>query len=151
MRRMADRFSRIMAVISRAARHWAVKELARRAGVSLELFKSWAIEISQDATIIHLQPGTSKRILFNNVSDEIGGDLVGPGFRTVRAGWMSEPDESIRTAVPDLIVPFCERTQNEVHPLFWQANLDRIECFADLPASTLLTLCRVEETQQRHL
>jgi hypothetical protein len=137
--------------ISKAARHWAIKELARRAGVSHEFFKSWDIEVEQGTTVIRLQPGTEKQILFQNLSDEIGGDLAGPGFRTVRARWMSEPCGPIRTAVPDFVVPFCERAQHGLHPLFRRASVDRIECFADLPASALFTLCRVEETRQRHL
>jgi hypothetical protein len=140
-----------MAAISRAARYWAIKELARRAGVCREFFQSWAIEISRDATTIHLHSGAAKQIRFKNLSAEMEGDLVGPGFRTVRARWMSDPGESIRTAVPDFIVPFCKRTQNGAHPLFWQTSVDRIECFADLPASALFTLCRVEETEHQHL
>jgi len=63
-------FSRFMVTISRAARCWAVKELARRAGVSHEFFKAWTVEISRDATIIHLQPGTAKQILFRNLSND---------------------------------------------------------------------------------
>jgi len=141
-----------MVTISKAARYWAFKELARRAGVSHDFFKSWTVEISPGATIIHLQPGTTKQIVFKNLSDDKNGDdLASSAFRTVRARWMSDPEEPIKSAIPDLIVPFCERAENERHPLFWQATADRIECFADLPASTLFTLCRVEETQARHL
>src|SRR5258706_12658730 len=141
-----------MVTISRAARCWAVKELARRAGVSHEFFKAWTVEISRDATIIHLQPGTAKQILFRNLSnDKNGDDLASSNFRTARARWMSYPEEPIRSAIPDLIVPFCERAEDGLHSLFWQATANRIECFADLPASTLFALCRVEEAQRQHL
>jgi glycosyltransferase involved in cell wall biosynthesis len=136
--------------ISRAARCWALKELARRAGVSNDFFKSWVIEVSRGATIVHMQPGTDKQIVFRNLSQESGDDLASPEFRTVHARWMSFP-RPISTAFPDLIVPYCDRAENGLHPLFRQAGANRIECFADLPASTLFTLCRVEETQQRHL
>jgi hypothetical protein len=136
--------------ISRAARCWAIKELARRAGVSRDFFNSWVIEVSRGATIIHVECGTAKEIVFRNLSEESGDNLASPKFRTVRARWMS-CQEPIRTAIPDLIVPYCERAENGLHPLFWHAGANRIECFADLPASTLFTLCRVEETQQRHL
>lgn len=142
--------SGFVAGISRAARCWAIKELARRAGVSHDFFQSWTIEVSRGATVIHLEPGTAKQIVFRNLSEESGQDLASPKFRTVRARWMSTP-ESTRTAIPDLIVPYCQRAENGVHPLFWRAAANRIACFADLPASTLFTLCRVEETQQRHL
>lgn len=141
-----------MVTISRAARCWAVKELARRAGVSHEFFKAWTVEISRDATIIHLQPGTAKQILFRNLSNHKNGDeLASSNFRTARARWMSYPEEPIRSAIPDLIVPFCERAEDGLHSLFWQATANRIECFADLPASTLFALCRVEEAQRQHL
>jgi len=143
-------FSASAARPSRAARSWAIKELARRAGVSHDFFQSWVIEVSRSATVIHLQPGTAKQILFRNLSDQSGDDLASSKFRTVRARWMSSKS-SIETAIPDLIVPYCEREENGLHPLFWRAGANRIECFADLPASTLFALCRVEETQQRHL
>jgi len=136
--------------ISRAARCWAVKELARRAGVSHDFFQSWVIEVSRRATIIHLQHGTTKQIVFRNLSGESGDDLASSKFRTVRARWMTS-EAPIETAIPDLIVPYCERAENGQHPLFWRVGTSRIECFADLPASTLFALCRVEEAQQRPL
>ena len=140
-----------MAAISRAARFWALKQLARRAGVSQGFFRSWIIEISQEFTTIYLQPGSAKQIRFKNLSDENISHLAGPKFQTVRALWMSDPDEPIKAAVPDLVVPFCERRENESRPLFFRAGVNRIECFRDLPASALFTLCRTEETQQPHL
>lgn len=140
-----------MLTISRAARYWAVKELARRAGVSHDFFKSWTIEILPEATVIHLGPGTAKQIRFRNLRAESGDDLAVPKFQTVHARWMACPGESIRTAIPDLVVPFCDRRENERHPLFRRVNIDRIECVTDLPAATLFTLCQVGETQQRHL
>jgi glycosyltransferase involved in cell wall biosynthesis len=148
--RCESHFSGSTARLSRAARCWAIKELARRAGVSHDFFKSWVIEVSRGATVIHLQPGTAKQILFRNLSDQSGDDLASSKFRTVHARWMFS-ESSIETAIPDLIVPYCEREENGLHPLFRRAGANRIECFADLPASTLFTLCRVEETQQRHL
>lgn len=141
--------SGIAAKLSRAARCWAVKELARRAGVSQHFFESWDIEISRGATIIRVQPGTAKQIVFRNISPDSGDHLAGPEFHTVHAPWMSSPGK-VRAAIPDLIVPYCDQAEDGLHSLFWRAGANRIECFADLPASTLFTLCRVEETQQRH-
>lgn len=140
-----------MVTVSSAARYWAVKELARRAGVTNDFFSSWILDVRPDATVVHVQPGTAKQIRFRNLAAERGNDLAGPNFRTVRAQWMSCPEEPVRTAIPDLIIPFCERGESGSRPLFCRAEPDLIECFADLPASTLFTLCRVEETQQRHL
>jgi len=138
-----------VAFISNQARLWAVKELARRAGVSREFFYSWSIDTQPDATIIHVQPGTAMQICFRNLSfEEKDDNLAGSNFRTVRAGWMCCPREPIRSAIPDLIVPFCKQGEDDRQPLFRWAGTDRIECFADLPASIIFSLCRVEETQQ---
>jgi hypothetical protein len=139
------------AMISHAARWWAVKELARRAGVTHDFFCSWRIEIRQYSTVIHLQPGTSKQIHFRHLHAENEHSLAGTDFQTIRARWMYPPEEPIRSTIPDLIVPFCERGENNQHPLFWLGRPDLIKCFADLPASTVFTLCRVEESQQGDL
>jgi len=125
-----------------------MKELARRAGASREFFDSWVIETQQDSTIIHLQRGTTKQICFKNLSVQKVDNLAGPNFHTVKAGWMFTPEGPVGSAIPDLIIPFCEHEENDRRPLFWRASADRIECFADLPASTVFSLCRVEETQQ---
>lgn len=142
-----------MSILSSTARCWAVKELARRAGVSHDFFKSWTIETKPDATIVHLRPGTPKKILFRtgNSNDESIENLAGPEFRTVHARWMAPVPASIRDAVPDFVVPFCRSGNNGHRPLFQRSTPDRIECFADLPALTVFTLCRVEETQQGDL
>ena len=137
-----------MAAISRDARRWAVKELARRAGVTRDFFHTWTLEIRHDVTIVHVQPGTSKQIRFRNLSAERCNGLAGPNFHTIRAEWMSPPEEPVRSAILDLVVPFCEEAGNGRRPLFWRSRADRIECFVDLPASVLFSLCRVEETQQ---
>jgi hypothetical protein len=117
--------------------------------VTREFFDSWDIDIQPAATIIHVQRGTEKQICFRNLCLQKDDNLAGSNLHTVRAGWMCCPREPIRSAIPDLIVPFCEQKQNGRPPLFRRASADRIECFADLPASTMFSLCRVEETQQR--
>jgi hypothetical protein len=138
----------MMTRISRAARLWAVKELARRAGVSKDFFESWQIENSRDSTTIRLLPGTRKQITFRRVADDKFRDgLAGRRFRTVRARWMACPREPIRSSVGDLVVPYCERQPERAPPLFSRAGADSITCFADLPAATLLMLARAEERQ----
>src|SRR5579883_2480130 len=54
--------------LSNEARIWAVKQLARRAGVTRDFFDSWDIEIQPAATIIHVQRDTDKQICFKNLS-----------------------------------------------------------------------------------
>lgn len=136
-----------MALISREARCWAVKELARRAGVSKEFFQSWHIEMTPCLTIIHLQPGTAKQIRFRRHAPDCGSRLAGPGFQTVHAEWMMPPPNEIAESAPDLIVPFCKVRERVRQPLFQRVSDDCMECFTDLPASTFYCLCRVEETQ----
>jgi hypothetical protein len=139
----------MMTRISRAARFWGVKELARRAGVSKEFFESWQIEISRDSTTIRLLPGTRKQVTFRRIpEDKFREGLACPTFRTVRARWMASPHEPVRTAVADLVVPYCERQAEKAPPLFRRADADSITCFADLPAATLLMLARAEERQE---
>src|SRR4029077_11519378 len=126
-----------MAAVSNEARIWAVRQLARRAGGTREFFDSWDIDIQPAATTIHVQRGTEKQICFRNLCLQKDDNLAGSNLHTVRAGWMCCPREPIRSAIPDLIVPFCEQKQNGRPPLFRRASADRIECFADLPASTM--------------
>lgn len=139
-----------MTTISPEARCWAVKELARRAGVTRDFFNSWTIEIRPDVTIVYVQPETGKQIRFRTLSSERCNGLAGPAFHTIHAGWMSPPEEPVKSAVPDLVVPFCEEVENGDRSLFWRANADRVECFVDLPASALFSLCRVEEEELQH-
>ena len=140
-----------MIAISHAARRWAIKELARRAGVSHDFFRSWVIEITPRDTIIHLQPGTAKQIRFENLPNGVGDDLAGPKFETVHADWMDSHEPQHGAAIPDFVVPFCRRAGSGRRPLFSRIGADRVECFADLAASTIFNLCRVEEIQPRHL
>ena len=137
-----------MDTISSKAYYWAVKELARRAGVTHDFFNSWTVDIARDTTTIHIQCGTAKEICFSrNLSVDCWDDLAGPNLHTVRARWMSPPGEPFRTAIPDLIVPFCDQPENG-RPLFCRTSPGRIECFADLPASILFSLCRIEEMRR---
>ncbi len=137
-----------MTTISCEARCWAIKELARRAGVTRDFFDSWTLAIRPDVTVIHLQPGTTKQIRFRNLSARCCDELAGPNFHTIHAQWMSPPKDPVRSTIPDLVVPFCEKAQNGRRPLFCRSGADQLECFVDLPASVLFSLCRVEETQQ---
>lgn len=135
-----------MIYISTAARRWAVKELARRAGITQTLFQTWRTEVSPCHTTVYLQPGTSKRIEFkNSFSPFYSDELLSAGSGTIHASWMHPPRQSLRGLMPDLIIPYCQNGENGRLPLFRERSSERIECFADLPALTVLTLARAEE------
>ncbi len=138
-----------MTAISREARCWAIKELARRAGVSHDFFNEWKFEIRPDVTIVHVLSGVDSQIRFRNSVYESRDCLAGPNLHTICADWMSPPEEPVRSAIPDLIVPFCKEKEDRTRSLFWRTNPGQIECSVDLPASVLFSLCRVEENAQQ--
>jgi len=63
-------FSRVYGHNFQSARCWAVKELARRAGVSHEFFKAWTVEISRDALSSTCSLVQLRQILFRNLSND---------------------------------------------------------------------------------
>jgi hypothetical protein len=138
--------------ISSAARHWAVKELARRAGVTQTLFQSWTIEVSPGYTTVYLTPEMSKFITFkHSFGPCVSRELLSSNSVSLHAQWMHLPGQAIRNLMPDLIVPYYERRENGTVPLFREMSPGQIECFADLPALTVVTLARAEEVQARRV
>jgi hypothetical protein len=130
--------------ITPQARRYAVKELARRAGVSQEFFKRWNIQVSPVKTTISFDPGTNGKIYFFH-GPEAGllQDLTGE-IPVGRAEWLAG------TSRRDLILPFCRSRQND-GPLY-QTSIDgSITCKPDLLASLILTLSRVEESLRPEL
>jgi hypothetical protein len=67
------------------------------------------------------------------------------GFRTSRADWWQVPPESIRTLIPNFVVPFTDDARDRTGPLFAPADKNVVECPVDLPLSVLLSLSRWEE------
>jgi hypothetical protein len=138
--------------ISSAARQWAVKELARRAGITRTFFHSWRIEVSPSSTTVYLQPGTSKRIDFrNSFSPSFSHELLSRVSGIIHAQWMRPPGQPIQSLIPDFIVPYYEGPEHGVPPLFRKKSPGLIECFADLPALTVLMLARAEEVEPSRL
>jgi hypothetical protein len=134
--------------ISRAARQWAVKELARRAGITRSLFQSWRVDVSPSYTTIYLEPGTPKRIDFrSSFSTSFSHEILSPTSEIVHAQWMRPPGPHIQRLIPDFIVPYFENRDAGVHPLFKDKSQGQVECFADLPALTVLMLARAEEVK----
>jgi hypothetical protein len=125
------------------ARRYAVKELARRAGVSREFFDSWDIACRGGRTTISLVPGGSKNIHFECQSyDSLDQNLCEPSAVS-RAGFLTEP--ALQAETPHLIVPFSNPSANGPAPLFQRQMDGSYKCRADLLLSVVFTLCRAEE------
>lgn len=140
----AQRPKNAFPTITPEARKYAVKELARRAGVTADFFQHWEIEISPKRTIISFGPEVHGTISFPNRSEELL-KYETPGSVTVaRARWLRKPADSI--SVPDLIIPFAETNPESSGPLYFAETLGGLTCRHDLPSSVLFTLSRVEET-----
>jgi hypothetical protein len=131
--------------ITPQARRYALWELARRAGVSNEVFRTWTIRHSPNGTVLETFPSTGKHIYFPNAKPEVLRKLAGNHFATVRRSWLYDPDAELRNLVPDFIVPFVGDREPEA-PLFVAVSRDRVECTVDLLLVTLLILSRWEES-----
>jgi hypothetical protein len=135
-----------VAGLSREARLYAIKELARRAGVTSELFRSYKVDIREEHTTVYVQPGTKKCIRIRNAPADFWDELGSRAFRTTRASWMVPPPETLKKFVPDFVIPFSHSQEAGIRPLFSPVSQECVECSFDLPLSTLLTLSRFEET-----
>jgi hypothetical protein len=131
---------------SREAARYAVRQLARRAGVSTELFRSWRIDSSDFGFVtVHVSPGTNKRICFPKADQQFWKSIRQGEIRISVAEWMID-SPAWRHLVPDFRIPFSTSTRPAIGPLFAATGQDRIECRIDLLASLFLTLSRFEET-----
>jgi hypothetical protein len=131
---------------ARAAAAYALKELARRAGVSADFYRTWRMDTSATGFVnVYVEPGTDKRIRFSRASPEYWKQIREGVFRTSRAMWMWRPEKT-SAIVPDFRVPFSSLDEDDIGCLFSIADEDCVECPVDLLASTMLTLARFEET-----
>ena len=130
--------------ITPQARHYAIAELARRAGVPANFFQTWKISITTDSTIIEIANGTRKQILFPHVPEASMRKLEEGHLPCSRASWMNDRAPNAGR-IPELIVPFvsCDRRHQ---PLFRPLAENSVACTTDLPLSVLLTLSRWEES-----
>lgn len=129
--------------ITAQARFYAAAELARRAGVPQDFFRSWKVSVSAERTVFEITNGTRKTLVFPHLSAEVMKDLSAGKFPTARAEWMRPG--SAGSSTPDLVIPFASpRSRNK--PIFFPTGPDSVECSHDLALSTLLTLSRWEET-----
>lgn len=125
------------------ARFYAAAELARRAGVPQDFFRSWKVSVSAERTVFEITNGTRKTVTFPHASAEVMNELAAGKFHTLRADWMREG--SAGSSTPDLVIPFAS-AKSKNKPIFVCTGPDSVECSYDLPLSILLTLSRWEET-----
>src|SRR5579863_615308 len=134
--------SRVPSLLTREARAYALKELARRAGVSKDFFRTWRTEVSDKGTTIYVLPGSRKRVFFPDAPPGIWPELIGGQFHTVRLGWLNE---SSIPSIQDAVIPFVHKSQAQSRALFRTIDSESVECTVDLPLSALLILSRWEE------
>lgn len=127
-----------------AATAYAIRELARRAGVSAEMFQSWRIECNNPGFVeVFVQPGTNCRIRFPRAGPRFWKCLRAGEFQTSTLSWLRSPALAL---IPDFKIPFSSAAKQQTGPLFAPRGEDCVECAVDLPVSTFLTLSRYEET-----
>ena len=130
--------------ITTRAREYAGAELARRAGVPFEVFRTWKV-VWTDREMIYEIPGPiPKRISFPLASPRLMERLRQGQGSAVHAKWMGANKPPL--VEEDLTVPFVNNDSVSGHPLFRLVDGNHVECLLDLPLTTLLTLCRWEET-----
>ncbi len=129
------------------SRIYAIREIARRAGVSGEFFRSWQCTIEGSWTVIRLGPEGSKKIRFPNASLE--GQDNSPRIRrqAARALWAYAPDRHLSQWVPDFVVPFVATKNEQRLPVFLRPDTDSVDFRFDLSTAALLTLSRREENE----
>jgi hypothetical protein len=130
--------------ITPQARRYALWELARRAGVSVETFRTWAIRQDSNGTLLELSSNPSKQIFFPNATPELLRKIAANHGSTVRREWLFDSPAELKKLVPNFVVPFADGGQG-TGPLFVATNRDRIECSVDLLLAALLVLSRWEE------
>jgi hypothetical protein len=136
-------------MLTREFRLYGLRELARRAGVTAEFFRSWKVTFRDHETVVCVDAGRPKYIRFPHHDIDIEQRVREQKVCVRRASWMQPPDDSSKCDVPSFVVPWVSDEDRENMPLFKSSGPDTVECAFDLPLSVGLTLSRVEETLSR--
>src|SRR5215471_5737895 len=81
--------------LPRTAIRYALKELARRAGVSEEFFRTWRVDFeSSGFANVVVDPATNARIRFPQADLQFWKGVRKGIFRTSTADWMQAPTEN---------------------------------------------------------
>jgi hypothetical protein len=127
--------------ITPEARSYAVKQLARRAAVSSDFFRSWDIHHSFDHTVIHLGHGSRKILYIKHATPGMSRPIALGRFPVGRAQYRANSENGSNWELP---IPFVSTRQQG--PLFAIRGPDQIDCSLDILASILFSLSRFEET-----
>jgi hypothetical protein len=125
------------------AKSYALRELAKRAGVSRDFFRTWIVDIRADLTQITFRTHPGKSIIFRHAPAEWWRHLNGRPVPVARATWMCDVANLLSNSIPDFVVPYADPGLSG--PLFFMRQPDEIECRLDLLASMVLNLVRAEE------
>jgi hypothetical protein len=129
-------------VLTTEARLYAIKELARRAGVSASFFSTWRVQILDDRTVIDVLPGGNKQLRLTHAPADIWADLAQNSCSTLK---LFSPWQSATPLIPDFIVPFAPKSHAHLKSLLRPVGTAAVQVAVDLPLSALLTLARWEE------
>jgi len=132
--------------ITPQARYYAVAELARRAGITREFFKTWKVTTTPEATIFEIANGTQKFIHFPHASSKTLKALAEGRLSSITVPLATKIGEAGGQQLSHCVVPFVSDESGENRPLFYLSKPNHLECALDLPLSILLTLSRWEET-----
>jgi hypothetical protein len=125
-----------------AARVYALGELAKRAGVSPDFFRTWTVEVTSECTRISFPSRPGKTIVFRHAPADWWARMNAP-VPVARARWMFAPAQALAAAIPNFFVPFAPADFSG--PLFRAYGANQVTCDIDLLASILLNLSRAEE------
>jgi hypothetical protein len=132
--------------ITPQARYYAVAELARRAGITREFFKTWKVTTTPDATVFEIANGTQKFISFPHASPQTLRSLAEGQLSSMSVPVVAKLGDPGGEQLSHCVVPFVSDESGENRPLFYLSRPDHLECSVDLPLSILLTLSRWEDT-----
>jgi hypothetical protein len=129
-------------VLTPEARLYAIKELARRAGVSADFFRTWRVQMLDDHTKAYVLPGTDKHLRLVHAPADIWTDLARNSCDTLK---LVLPWQSATPLIRDFVVPFVPKSHAHLKSLCRPIGADAVEVTVDLPLSALLMLSRWEE------
>jgi len=127
-------------------RLYAIRELARRAGVQESMFRSWRIECGSKWTTVYVEYGSDKCVRFASAPSTDGMPPSNLRLEVVHCEWTYPPNDRLRDLIPDFVVPGFSVDTGRKAPLFRQVSSSCFECSQDLLLATLVTLSRFEET-----
>lgn len=128
--------------ITPEARRYAIKELARRSGVSPDFFAQWQVNVATDHTSVSFGPAAAAKVCFIHASAK-SLEEAQQTIPVARARPFGDLDAVFSDS--DLILPFCASEQDSRAPLYFLHADGTMVCRLDLPLAILYTLSRVEE------